>query len=102
MKKSTGLAGYLRARVVIGFGLACLGLIIFLALEGRANNWSAKNTNAYSAGELSVGNMGIQRTTEEIMQTQRAAPVPRRVIVRREHEIKGLKNRPQNPNAKAV
>jgi hypothetical protein len=48
-----------------------------------------------------VGDMGVQRTTEEIMQAQAVAPPSSRPL-KPEHEVAGHDDRPQNPDAPAV
>lgn len=49
-----------------------------------------------------AGERGIRRTTAEMMAAQQDAPPPGGPLLMHEHEIEGLKDRPQNPDAKPV
>jgi hypothetical protein len=55
-----------------------------------------------TVGVPTIGEMGIQRTTAEIMQAQAVAPPSSRPLMAPEREIEGREERPQNPNAPAV
>ena len=55
-----------------------------------------------TVGVPQVGEMGIQRTTAEIMQAQALAPPSSRPPIKPEREIEGHMDRPQNPNALPV
>jgi hypothetical protein len=52
-----------------------------------------------TVGVPQIGEMGIQRTTAEIMAAQALAPPSRRPPLKPEHEIEWREDRPQNPNA---
>ena len=55
-----------------------------------------------TVGVPTTGEMGIQRTTAEIMQAQTVAPPSSRPPIVPEREIEGHEDRPQNPNALPV
>ena len=49
-----------------------------------------------------IGEMGIQRTTAEIMAAQRVAPRATRPLFSPDHSVQGREDLPQNPDAKPV
>jgi hypothetical protein len=55
-----------------------------------------------TVGVPQIGQLGIQRTTAEIMAAQAVAPPSRRPPLKPEHEIEWRDDRPQNPNALPV
>jgi hypothetical protein len=55
-----------------------------------------------TVGVPQTGDMGVQRTTTEIMSAQAVAPPSSRPPIVPEHDIPGREERPQNPDAKPV
>lgn len=55
-----------------------------------------------TVGVPQTGEMGVQRTTAEIMSAQAVAPPSSRPQILPEREVEGRDDRPQNPNAPAV
>jgi hypothetical protein len=55
-----------------------------------------------TVGVPQIGQMGVQRTTTEIMSAQAVAPPSSRPPLVPEREIEGKEDRPQNPDAPAV
>src|SRR6185312_7319530 len=92
-------------RVNRGLATLCAGLVMAGAIpvSGQGSRPAAvKGSAAQTAGKPSAGGRGIQKTTSELMANPAADRPREHIYLKRELEIPGRRNRPQDPKALPV